>query len=67
MSDERLIDIEIKIAFLEDTIQELNTVVCEQQKQIDRLEATCNFLLKRVKILSEATGDNIPNEKPPHY
>jgi SlyX protein len=67
MTEERLINIEIKIAYQEDTIQELNNVVCEQQKQIDKLEATCEFLVNRVKVLSESTGDNIPNEKPPHY
>ena len=67
MTEDRLINIEIKIAYQEDTIQELNDVVCEQQKQLDKLEETCNFLLKRVKILSESTGENIPNEKPPHY
>lgn len=67
MTEERMIEIEIKIAYQEDTIQELNDVVCKQQKQIDDLEATCTFLVKRVKILSESTGDNIANEKPPHY
>ncbi len=69
MSEERLVEIETKIAFQEKTIQDLNDVLCEQQQEIERLGSTCDALVKRVKELSEFTpGMDAPtNEKPPHY
>lgn len=69
MSEERLVEIETKIAFQERTIKDLNDVLCEQQQEIERLGSICNALLKRVKELSEfSLGIDAPaNEKPPHY
>lgn len=68
MLEKRLVDLETKLAYQEDTIQALNKVVCEQQKQIDQLEATCRLLVDRIKQLSFAaeTG-KVVDEKPPHY
>jgi len=68
MIEERLVDLETKLAYQEDTIQALNEVVCEQQKQIDQLEATCKLLIDRIGQLSAAVDmDKIVDEKPPHY
>ena len=69
MSEERLVEIETKIAFQEQTIKDLNDVLCEQQQEIERLGSICDALVKRVKELSEFTpGMGAPaNEKPPHY
>lgn len=68
MSEERLIEIESKIAYQEDTVQELNKVIYQQQKQIDRLEAICNSLINHVRDLSDAmAASSSANEKPPHY
>ncbi|MCK5925029.1 MAG: SlyX family protein, partial [Methylococcales bacterium] len=38
MSDARIIELEIKLAYLEDLTQTLNEIVTNQQRQIDRLE-----------------------------
>jgi SlyX protein len=69
MIEERLMEIETKIAFQEQTIKDLNDVICEQQREIDRLGSICDVLVKRVKELLEFTpGIDAPaNEKPPHY
>ena len=68
MIEERLVDLETKLAYQEDTIQALNQVVCEQQKQIDQLAATCKLLVDRIRQLSvPAETDAILDEKPPHY
>ena len=69
MSEERLVEIETKIAFQEKTIQDLSDVIYEQQQEIERLGSTCDDLMKRVKELSEFTpGIDAPaNERPPHY
>ena len=69
MSEERLVEIEAKIAYQEKTIKDLNDEVYEQQQEIQRLAAICDDLVKRVKEFSELTqGIDAPaNEKPPHY
>jgi SlyX protein len=72
MIEDRLIEIETKISFQEDMLQELNNVVCRQQKQIDQLEAVCKSLIDHVRALSEAAAEGksdggMLNERPPHY
>ncbi len=68
MNDERLVNIETKIAYQEDTMEVLNDVVCNQQKQIEQLEKTCEMLIERLKNLSpEKAGELSLDEKPPHY
>ncbi|TAK61301.1 SlyX family protein [Methylobacter sp.] len=68
MNDERIIELEIKAAYQEDLLQELNKIVSGQQQQIDRLEATCQMLNERIKSLSVegGIGENV-DEVPPHY
>lgn len=72
MTEDRWVDMETKIAFQEDLVQELNNTVYLQQKKIDHLEAVCNSLIDHVRALSEAIAENKPdggvlNERPPHY
>ena len=69
MREERLVEIETKIAFQEQTIMELNDVVYEQQKEIQRLSSICDALMNNIKDFSGSTPrSNAPaNEKPPHY
>ncbi len=69
MNDERLINIETKITFQEDQIEELNKTIYQQQQKIERLEAICEALARQVRSLGEAGGDGKApaNERPPHY
>ena len=69
MNKERLTGIETKLAYQEKTIKDLNDVVCEQQKEIDRLGSVCKKLIKLVKenAMSVPVTDAPANEKPPHY
>ncbi len=68
MSEDRLIEIETKVAYQEHTLQELNDVVCRQQEQLDRLEESCRFLTDQVRALVEAMEKRPPrDERPPHY
>jgi SlyX protein len=68
VNEDRMVDIETKIAYQEDLLQALNRIVSEQQKQIDQLELTCNALTARVRDLVDAGGSsNTQDEKPPHY
>lgn len=69
MNDDRIIELEIKAAYQEDLLQELNKIVSGQQQQIQRLEATCQLLNERIKSLSTegAGGGESIDEVPPHY
>jgi len=69
MIEERLVEIETKIAYQEQTIMDLNDVVYEQQKEIQRLRSICDALMKNIKEFSGSmSGSSAPaDEKPPHY
>lgn len=64
----RLMDIETRIAYQDDTIQKLNDVVTRQQRQIDGLQTM--LLEMRARLQDVLAGaDQVPprEEKPPHY
>ena len=68
MTDEQLIEIEMKIAHQEHTVAELNDALTSQQAQIANLETLVRVLTDRVRAISETapagSEDNLP---PPHY
>lgn len=68
MTEERIIELEIKQAYQEDLVQALNQVVADQQKQIGKLEETCKLLHDKIKNLAQnRAGMEIIDERPPHY
>lgn len=68
MEEQRLIDIEMKIAHQEFVISELNDVITKQQATIDELQAGLKNFIKRYKELNGEDGQGAPlNQKPPHY
>lgn len=69
MDEERLVDIEIKLARQEDLLDVLNNTVYRQQRRIDELEALCAALAKRLAESQQADsgGQQSAHEIPPHY
>ncbi len=68
MDNQRLIDIETKLAYQEDLIQELNKTVHSQQLKLDQLEQALRSLSLRYNSLAEQDDSEYPvDEKPPHY
>jgi SlyX protein len=68
MNEDRLVVIETKIAFQEKTIKDLSDIVYNQQKLIDTLNKTMKHVIDRIKDSSLITpGENLKDEKPPHY
>lgn len=65
-TEDRFIEIEIKLVHQEDLVESLNQIVYEQQKRIDKLEALCGALAQHLSDDSQG-GLNTVNEKPPHY
>jgi SlyX protein len=66
MDEDRLIDIETKMAHQEQLLSELNDALTDQQGQISRLESLCQSLIDRLKSLAEH-ADPSGDERPPHY
>ncbi len=68
MDNQQLIDIETKLAYQEDLIQELNKTVHSQQTKLNQLEETLRTLTLRYNSLAEQGDSEYPvDEKPPHY
>ncbi len=68
--EKRITELEIKTAYLEDTIQQLDSVICQQQNQIDALKKHFKQLTDSTEDLSENNKDNLPtllDDLPPHY
>ncbi len=68
MIEERLVNIETKITFQEDLVEELNKRIYQQQIMLERLEAMCKSLSRQLTTQAESGRDSlIANEMPPHY
>lgn len=68
ISEERIIELETKLSFQEDLLQELNSHVITQQEQIDKLNVVCNLLKDQYKeIVSSLPDAAAGDEVPPHY
>ncbi len=68
MTEQRIVEIETKLAFQEETIKELSSVIYEQQKEIAALRGVCDQLRSMMQSFSD--GENGPDpreERPPHY
>jgi len=68
MSEEKLTDLETKVAYLEGTVGELSDQLYHEQKRIEELEVACKYLLKEIKEISTTTDNSESDEPPPpHY
>lgn len=61
--DDRLMDLEIKVAFQEKQILDLDDVVRTLRDQLDEVRAELERLTEHLRVQSGETVD----EKPPHY
>ena len=67
---DELIELQTRLAYQEDTIQQLNTVITQQDASILQLQQQMRLLAKRVDEISftqDGSDDEITNERPPHY
>jgi len=64
---ERVNDIEVKVAFLEDLVDELNRTVFRQQQQIEVLVAQLATLREQVQGAAQPEFRSLRDEIPPHY
>ncbi|WP_211234507.1 SlyX family protein [Solimonas soli] len=68
LNEDRLIDLETRLAYQEATLQDLNAVVTDQQLRIAELETLCRQLIDRVARLGQDVHKGTAaDEVPPHY
>lgn len=65
--DERLAEIEIKLSFSEDLLEELNRTVARQQQRITDLEQQLRDLRLQLQRSLPADPGSSVHEIPPHY
>ncbi|MBV4541164.1 SlyX family protein [Pseudomonas vlassakiae] len=63
----RIIELETRQAFQDDTIQALNDVVVEQGRVIERLQLQMAELIKRYEEMVGQVGSEGEEAPPPHY
>ena len=65
-TEDRIINLETKLAFLEDFVQKLQAVSVEHTNEIEKLREENKVISARFRELQDSLED-IPNRKPPHY
>jgi len=66
--ESRLTEIEIKLSFTEDLLEELNRTVFRQQQQIEQLQQELRALRQQLQTdAGSAVSGDLPDETPPHY
>ena len=63
----RVMDLESRLAFQDDTIQALNDVLVMQQNAVDRLQMQMAALLKRQEEMGGQFESFVEEAPPPHY
>ncbi|MGC5701460.1 SlyX family protein [Pseudomonas sp. NFXW11] len=65
--EDRVTDLESRLAFQDDTIQALNDELVAQQKVLERLQLQMAALLKRQEEMVGQFGSFEDEAPPPHY
>ncbi|EKT4465093.1 SlyX family protein [Pseudomonas juntendi] len=65
--ESRVVELESRQAFQDDTIQALNDVVVEQARVIERLQLQMAELIKRYEEMVGQYGSEGEEAPPPHY
>ena len=64
----KIIDLETRMAFLEDSVDALNKLVYQQSKQISQYHGALKNMTQHMKqVQSDIEGFKPQDEVPPHY
>ena len=66
-TEERLTAVEMKLAYMEDFVSQIQGVAVEQAKTIDKLQKEIKLMSEKIREMSNAVEGDIPNRRPPHY
>ncbi|MEW6312535.1 MAG: SlyX family protein [Pseudomonadota bacterium] len=65
--EKRLTELEIKLSYNEDLLEELNRTVYRQQQQIELLQRELRVLREQVRASLPEERRSLRDEIPPHY
>ncbi|MFK0086455.1 SlyX family protein [Pseudomonas sp. NPDC090755] len=63
----RVMELESRLAFQDDTLQALNDVLVDQQRVVERLQMQMAALLKRYEEMAGQYQSGEEEAPPPHY
>lgn len=67
---EQLIDLQTRVAYQEDTLEQLNQVITQQDADITQLKQQIRILAQRLEDSLRTQGqggEQVQDERPPHY
>lgn len=64
---DRMTDIESRLTYLDDTVEQLNKIIIDQQKTISRLEKVVQKMNEDHVQMKEQLAPDIVDTRPPHY
>ena len=67
MSDNKLVELEEKISYLQNMLDELNMVVFRQGEKIEKLNSQIKQTNEKLMNQSESEISQIIDDKPPHF
>jgi len=68
MTEDRLVDLETRLAYQDQLVETLNKLVYEQDKRVQKLEEICKRLTRQYNEMAEnSTGAENDDQPPPHY
>ena len=65
-TEERIIGLETKVAYLQDYVDKLQAVCVEHTETIDKLREENKLISAKFREVMDSL-EEIPNRKPPHY
>lgn len=65
--ESRLEELEIRLTWLDDQVEQLNKVIFQQQEKLDQLQAQLRLLWQGQENLTVAEPRDLRDEIPPHY
>ena len=66
--EQRIAELEVRVAFQDDTIDALNAALASQQQQLSQLQQAVSLLAQRQKELaSQVPAEGGDEPPPPHY
>ena len=66
-TEERIVQLETKLAYLEDFLNQLQGVAVENSRTIEKLHEENKLMAQKLRDLSDHMEVDIPNRRPPHY
>ncbi len=62
-----LTELQIKVAYLEDTVDTLNDIIAKQDRQLTDLQDQLKLIYQRLESTADVSEFDILADKPPHY